>query len=53
MEIVLNLQLVLNIYLDTNISNKGYVIREKPKSTLFDSNYGSSEIFGVDTTKHN
>ena len=25
----------------TNISNKGYEIREKPKSTLFDSNYGA------------
>ena len=33
----------------TNISNKGYEIREKPKSTLFDSNYGAGEIFGVDT----
>ena len=32
----------------TNISNKGYEIREKPKSTLFDSNYGAGEIFGVD-----
>ena len=33
----------------SNISNKGYEIREKPKSTLFDSNYGAGEIFGVDT----
>ena len=33
----------------TNITNKGYEIREKPKSTLFDSNYGAGEIFGVDT----
>ena len=33
----------------TNISNKGYEIREKPKSTLFDSNYGAGEIFGVAT----
>ena len=35
----------------TNISNKGYEIREKPKSTLFDSNYGAGEIFGVDTAE--
>ena len=35
----------------TNISNKGYEIREKPKSTLFDSNYGAGEIYGVDTTE--
>ena len=35
----------------TNISNKGYEIREKPKSTLFDSNYGAGEIFGVDVTE--
>ena len=35
----------------SNISNKGYEIREKPKSTLFDSNYGPGEIFGVDTTE--
>ena len=35
----------------TNISNKGYEIREKPKSTLFDSNYGPGEIFGVDVTE--
>ena len=35
----------------SNISNKGYEIREKPKSTLFDSNYGPGEIFGVDVTE--
>ena len=35
----------------TNISNKGYEIREKPISTLFDSNYGATEIYGVDTTE--
>ena len=35
----------------SNISNKGYEIREKPKSTLFDSNYGAGEIYGVDTTE--
>ena len=35
----------------SNISNKTYEIREKPKSTLFDSNYGPGEIFGVDTTE--
>ena len=35
----------------SNISNKTYEIREKPKSTLFDSNYGAGEIFGVDTTE--
>lgn len=34
-----------------NLSNKTYEIREKPKSTLFDSNYSSAEIFGVDTTE--
>ena len=34
-----------------NISNKTYEIREKPVSTLFDSNYTSAEIFGVDTTE--
>ena len=33
----------------TNISNKTYEIREKPISTLFDTNYGAGEIFGVDT----
>ena len=35
----------------TNISNKGYEIREKPISTLFDTNYGAGEIFGVDTAE--
>ena len=35
----------------SNISNKGYEIREKPKSTLFDSNYGAGEIFGVDNAE--
>ena len=41
-----------NEYLpSSNISNKTYEIREKPKSTLFDSNYGPGEIFGVDTTE--
>ena len=34
-----------------NISNKGYEIREKPKSTLHDSNWGAGEIYGVDTTE--
>ena len=32
----------------SNISNKTYEIREKPISTLFDTNYGACEIFGVD-----
>ena len=31
-----------------NISNKTYVISEKPKSTLFDSKYSAGDIFGVD-----
>ena len=35
----------------SDISNKTYEIREKPVSTLFDSNYTSAEIFGVDTTE--
>ena len=35
----------------TNFTNVGYEIREKPKSTLFDSNYESGEIFGVDVTE--
>ena len=30
-----------------NISNKNYEIREKPKSTLGDTNYGAGEIYGV------
>ena len=34
-----------------NISNKGYEIREIPKSTLHDTNYAVGEIFGVDTTE--
>ena len=34
-----------------NISNKTYEIREKPKSTLHDSNWGAGEIYGVDTTE--
>ena len=34
-----------------NISNKTYEIREKPISTLFDSNWGAGEIYGVDTTE--
>ena len=34
-----------------DISNKTYEIREKPISTLFDSNYTAAEIFGVDTTE--
>ena len=32
----------------SNITNKGYVISEKPKSTLLDSNYSAEDIFGVD-----
>ena len=35
----------------TNFTNVSYEIREKPKSTLFDSNYESGEIFGVDTAE--
>ena len=35
----------------SNISNKGYEIRQKPKSTISDSNYSATEIFGVDTTE--
>lgn len=34
-----------------NLTNKAYEIREKPKSTLGDSNYSAAEIFGVDTTE--
>ena len=34
-----------------NISNKTYEIREKPISTLHDSNWGAGEIYGVDTTE--
>ena len=32
----------------SDISDKGYVISEKPKSTLFDSKYSAGDIFGVD-----
>ena len=35
----------------SDISNKGYEIREKPVSTLGDTNYGAGEIYGVDTTE--
>ena len=35
----------------SNISNKGYEIREKPVSTIGDTNYGAGEIFGVDVTE--
>jgi len=35
----------------SNISNKGYEIREKPVSTIGDTNYGAGEIYGVDTTE--
>ena len=35
----------------SDLSNKTYEIREKPKSTLGDSNYSAAEIFGVDTTE--
>ena len=38
-------------YLSGNLSNKTYEIREKPKSTLHDSNWAISEIYGVDTTE--
>ena len=31
----------------SNISNKGYEIREKPVSTIGDTNYGAGEIYGV------
>ena len=34
-----------------NISNKGYEIREKPKSTIGDTNYGAGEIYGIDVTE--
>ena len=33
---------------DTDFSKVAYEIRQKPKSTLHDSNYGVGEIFGVD-----
>ena len=35
----------------SNISNKGYEIREIPKSTLHDTNFAVGEIFGVDTNE--
>ena len=35
----------------SDISNKGYEIREKPVSTLGDTNYGAGEIYGVDVTE--
>ena len=35
----------------SNISNKTYVISEKPKSTLFDPKYSAGDIFGVDNTE--
>ena len=35
----------------SNISNKGYEIREIPKSTLHDTKFAVGEIFGVDTTE--
>lgn len=35
----------------SDLSNKTYEVREKPKSTLFDSNYSATEIFGVDETE--
>ena len=35
----------------TNITNKTYEIREKPKFTLGDSNYGVNDVFGVDPTE--
>ena len=31
----------------SNITNKNYEIREKPVSTLGDTNYGAGEIYGV------
>ena len=34
-----------------NITNKTYEIREKPKFTLGDSNYGTNDIFGVDVAE--
>ena len=35
----------------STISTKTYEIREKPISTLFDTNYGVGEIFGVDAAE--
>jgi len=34
---------------DADFSKVAYEIRQKPKSTLHDTNYGIGEIFGVDT----
>ena len=36
---------------DADFSKVAYEIRQKPKSTLHDSNYGVGEIFGVDVTE--
>ena len=36
---------------DTDFSKVAYEIRQKPKSTLHDSNYGVGEIFGVDAAE--
>ena len=46
-------QLTINTeYLpSSNISDKTYVISEKPKSTLFDSKYSAGDVFGVDSTE--
>jgi len=35
----------------SDLSNKTYVISEKPKSTLFDTKYSAGDIFGVDETE--
>ena len=35
----------------SDISNKGYEIREKPKSTIGATHYGAGEIYGVDTNE--
>ena len=35
----------------SDISNKGYEIRQNPKYTLFDSNYTAGEIYGVDVAE--
>ena len=34
-----------------SITGQSYEVRQKPISTLGDSNYGANEIFGVDTTE--
>tara|TARA_Y100001938_G_scaffold112957_1_gene154834 strand:- start:977 stop:1498 length:522 start_codon:yes stop_codon:yes gene_type:complete len=36
---------------DGVVSGESYEIREKPISTIVDTNYGATEIFGVDTTE--